>query len=70
MRKELDLEYTQKILLTIKTDEFGSKALERFTEHIKEETLSSELNIIMPKDGHIKEWEFDGFKVTIGLVPM
>ncbi len=70
MRKELDLEYTQKILLTIKTDEFGSKALERFIEYIKEETLSSELNLSMPKDGHIKEWEFDGFKITIGLVPI
>ncbi|MCK5409664.1 MAG: class I tRNA ligase family protein, partial [Candidatus Heimdallarchaeota archaeon] len=70
MRKELDLEYTQNILLTIKTDEFGSKALERFTEYIKEETLSLELKLSIPKDGHIKVWEFDGFKVTIGLVPI
>jgi isoleucyl-tRNA synthetase len=70
MRKELDLEYTQHILLTIEADEFGSKALERFTEYIREETLSSELKLSIPKDGHIKEWEFDDFKVTIGLVPM
>ncbi|MBY8999874.1 MAG: isoleucine--tRNA ligase [Candidatus Heimdallarchaeota archaeon] len=70
MRKELDLEYTQNVLLTIEADSFGSKALERFTDYIKEETLSSVLTLTTPKEGHVKKWDFDEFEVTIGLVPM
>jgi isoleucyl-tRNA synthetase len=70
MRKELDLEYTQNIQLTIKTDEFGSKAIESFVDFIKSETLSTELRNDQPKKGHIKEWEFDGYNVVIGIVPI
>ena len=70
MRKELDLEYTQNIRLVIKTDEFGTKALEKFLEYIKTETLSSELTFGKPKEGHVKDWKFDEFEVSIGLVPM
>ncbi|MCK5409001.1 MAG: class I tRNA ligase family protein, partial [Candidatus Heimdallarchaeota archaeon] len=48
MRKELDLEYTQSITLTIETDDFGKKAIQKFEEHIKEETLSQELYLNKP----------------------
>ncbi len=70
MRKELDLEYTQNIQLTIKADEFGSDALEEFRDFIMSETLSTELREEKPTEGHVKEWEFDGYKVSIGIVPI
>ncbi|MCG3225966.1 MAG: isoleucine--tRNA ligase [Candidatus Heimdallarchaeota archaeon] len=70
MRKELDLEYTQNIQLTIKADEFGSDAIEEFRDFIMSETLSSELREKQPTEGHVKEWEFDGYKVSIGIVPI
>ena len=69
MRKEMDLEYTQNIHLTIKTEEFGSKAIETFRDFIMNETLSTELKNELPTKGHIKEWEFDGYNVVIGIVP-
>ena len=70
MRKELDLEYTQNIQLTIKADEFGSSAIEEFKDFIMSETLSTELREEQPSDGHVKEWEFDEYKVSIGILPI
>ena len=70
MRKELDLEYTQKIILTVDADDFGIESIKQFSEFIKEETLSTELKLSKPKDGLVKDWEFDEYKVTIGLVPI
>jgi isoleucyl-tRNA synthetase len=70
MRKELDLEYTQNIQLTIKTDEFGTDAIEEFRDFIMSETLSTELREEQPTEGHVKEWEFDGYKISIGIVPI
>jgi len=67
MRKDLDLEYTQQIILSIETDEFGLEAITKHEEYIKEETLSKDLQFKKPSEGHFKEWEFDGFKVTIGI---
>ncbi len=67
MRKDLDLEYTQQIVLSIETDEFGLEAITKHEEYIKEETLSKDLQFKKPSEGHFKEWEFDGFKVTIGI---
>ena len=70
MRKELDLEYTQNIELTIQPDEFGSKAIKEFEEFIKEETLATKLIQKEPKQGLVKEWTFDEFEVTIGIHPL
>ena len=70
MRKELDLEYTQKILLTLETDEFGKSAVENHIDFLKEETLSKELTLAKPIEGHVKEWEFDNYKVSIGIVQL
>ena len=67
MRKELDLEYTQSILLTVESDDFGEKAMEKHKEFIKEETLSKELKFAKPKIGYVKEWKFDEYSVTIGI---
>ncbi len=70
MRKELDLEYTQEIVLSVNADEFGEEALKKFEEYIKEETLSKDLEFIKPKEGLIKDWKFDEFEVTIGVKPL
>ncbi|MHA1396700.1 MAG: isoleucine--tRNA ligase [Candidatus Heimdallarchaeaceae archaeon] len=70
MRKELDLEYTQKITLTIKADDFGEEALKSFEEYLKEETLCTKVIFAKPQKGYIKEWVFDGYKVNIGLNPL
>ncbi len=70
MRKELDLEYTQKIVLSVEVDEFGKEALKKFKEYIKEETLSKEMEFTKPKEGLIKDWKFDEFEVTIGVKPL
>ena len=70
MRKELDLEYTQNILLTIETDDFGKNAIEKHIDFLKEETLSKEINFDKPTEGHIKYWEFDDYKVMIGVIQL
>ena len=70
MRKELDLEYTQKILLTVETDEFGKKAIKSHLDFLKDETLSKELTFAKPSEGLVKEWEFDNYKVSIGIVQL
>ncbi|MHA1198344.1 MAG: DUF5915 domain-containing protein, partial [Candidatus Heimdallarchaeaceae archaeon] len=70
MRKELDLEYTQNIELSIESDDFGSQAIKKFEDYIKEETLAIKLVLGKPQDGLVKEWEFDEFEVTIGINPL
>ena len=70
MRKELDLEYTQNIELSIDADVFGSQAINEFKEYIKEETLAIKLSLQKPENGLVKEWEFDDFKVIIGINPL
>jgi len=70
MRKELDLEYTQNIELSIKPDEFGSQAIREFEDFIKEETLATKLVQEKPQQGLVKEWSFDDYEVTIGIHPL
>ena len=70
MRKELDLDYTQNIELTIDADAFGSNSINEFKDYISEETLATKLTLQKPKNGLIKEWEFDEYQVTIGIVPL
>jgi isoleucyl-tRNA synthetase len=70
MRKELDLEYTQNIVLSVDVDEFGKEALKKFEDYIKEETLSKEMEFTKPKEGLVKDWKFDEFEVTIGVKPL
>ncbi len=70
MRKELDLEYTQNIELSIISDDFGSQAIDEYVDYIKEETLATKLAFEKPKDGLVKEWKFDDYEVTIGVTPL
>ena len=66
MRKEMLLEYDEKIETTLDTgsDEI-MKCLELFSEKIREETLSSELKIGPLEDG--REWDIDGTTVRLGI---
>ncbi|MHA1224480.1 MAG: DUF5915 domain-containing protein, partial [Candidatus Heimdallarchaeaceae archaeon] len=65
MRKELDLEYTQKIALTIEADDFGEEALKSFEEYLKEETLCTKVIFAKPQKGYIKEWVLQNLKRAI-----
>lgn len=70
MRKDLELEYTQEIKLTIDCDDFGKEAINKFKDYIKSETLSKELTLGEPKGKLVKTWKFDEFTVTIGIEPL
>ncbi len=67
MRKEMNLKYTQQIKLELKCDEFGSTSIINFKEFLMEETLTKEVSFNQPEKGHIKEWDFDRYKVVIGI---
>jgi len=64
MRKEMNLEYTQRIKITIQTDDFGRDS---FKEYLMEETLAVDLSFEAPTGEFIKDWEFDTYKITIGI---
>ena len=67
MRKDMNLEYTQKIKLTIATDDFGKGSITKFKGYIMEETLATELVFGTAKSEFVKDWEFDNHKITIGI---
>ncbi|MBA7557976.1 hypothetical protein ES705_50762 [subsurface metagenome] len=67
MRKEMNLKYTQQIKLELKCDEFGSTSIINFKEFLMEETITKEISFNQPEKGHIKEWDFDRYKVVIGI---
>lgn len=70
MRKDLDLEYTQNIEVSVKPGNFGKVAIEQFKDFIKKETLAAKLTLTAePKGKMVKEWEFDDYKVKIGVIP-
>ncbi len=63
MRKELDLDYDEKILLNIKTDDKDIiESIEKMKGYIENETLSKIQEI---NEGYIKEWDIDGKNVKI-----
>ncbi|MHA1205342.1 MAG: DUF5915 domain-containing protein, partial [Candidatus Heimdallarchaeaceae archaeon] len=67
MRKEMNLEYTQRIKITIQTDDFGRDSINKFKEYLMEETLAVDLSFEAPTGEFIKDWEFDTYKITIGI---
>jgi len=67
MRKEMGLEYTQRIKISIQTDDFGKDSINKFKEYLMEETLATELSFEIPENEFIKDWEFDEYKITIGI---
>ncbi|MGC8646263.1 MAG: isoleucine--tRNA ligase [Thermoplasmata archaeon] len=64
MRKELNLDYADKILLVIKSDDPDiNDAINRMKNYIENETLSHLIQDI--ENGYSKEWEIDGKNVLI-----
>ena len=71
LRKELDVEYTQRIRLSIKGSERLRRILEANKEHFKAETLCVELdNDETTWDGaEHRQFDIEGEEVTISLAP-
>ncbi|SMD30702.1 isoleucine--tRNA ligase [Picrophilus oshimae] len=66
MRKDLNLEYSEKIKTYIDADEDIRSAVERYMEKIKNETLSSE--ILFKNDPGARAWDIDDKTVYIKIV--
>ncbi|RLI02275.1 isoleucine--tRNA ligase [Candidatus Bathyarchaeota archaeon] len=66
MRKELDLKVDEFIDVDI---ELNREMIKGWEEYIKHETRAKRLSFKAP-EGYIKEWEFDGMKVKIGIKRM
>ncbi|AAT42996.1 isoleucine--tRNA ligase [Picrophilus oshimae] len=66
MRKDLNLEYSEKIKTYIDADEDIRSAVERYMEKIKNETLSSE--ILFKNDPEARAWDIDDKTVYIKIV--
>jgi len=67
MRKEMDLEYTQRILLAISGDGFVSASVRKFAHYIMKE---SQANAISSPDNvreYTKDWDIDGRAVKISI---
>ena len=63
MRKELDLQYDQRIDLSVSGDSTLNAVLDEYGEWIKNETLADSLS--KEKKDDAKEWDIDGDKVLI-----
>ncbi|MBD3192448.1 MAG: isoleucine--tRNA ligase [Candidatus Heimdallarchaeota archaeon] len=70
MRKEADLEYTQKIKLYYQGDKEVQEAVKKWQDYIKNETLTTEINHGTSKKGIEKTWDIDGTEVTIIMLPL
>ncbi|MFP3255032.1 MAG: isoleucine--tRNA ligase [Thermoplasmata archaeon] len=65
MRKEMDLEYNDRIEVFIHGDEEIEETIKKFKDYIQNETLSIiKENIENP---YLKEWEIEDKKVSIGI---
>ncbi len=67
MRKEMDLEYAQKIETRFVGDEELVEAIEKFRDYIMQETQSVVLE--EGEDGYTKEWEIEGKKIKLSIKP-
>ena len=67
MRKEMDLQYAQKIRAFYVGDEELKKAIDEFKDYIMRETQSIELKEGEEK-GYAKEWNIEGMRIKLILV--
>ena len=65
MRKELDLQYDQKIALSVHGDSTIETVLSEYGEWIQSETLAASLKREKLNDS--REWDIDGDKVSISV---
>ena len=69
MRKELDLDVEERILLEVEIDDDRVASLvEEREDLIREEVRADELRTV--EDGHRKEWDVDGVGMEIALEPV
>jgi len=67
MRKEMDLQYAQKIRTFYIGDEELKKAIKEFRDYIMRETQSIELKEGEEK-GYAKEWNIEGMRIKLIIV--
>ncbi len=65
MRKDSNLEYTDKIVTFINDPGSFSDAINAYSDYIKNETLSERIEF--SKDGEYREWDIDGEKIGIRI---
>ena len=71
MRKDMKLKVDQFIACDLMSDEFHNSLLEKWKDGIASEVRASRLSITdSPAGAVVKEWEFGGKTVTIGISPM
>ena len=71
MRKDMKLNVEQFILCDLMSDEVHDPMLAKWKDHIASEVRAKTLNITdSPAGTVVKEWEFDGKSVTIGISPV
>ena len=70
MRKEADLEYTQKITLYYYGDDETKEAIETWADYIKTETLSVSIKSGVVKHGVTSKWEIEDKKIVLTIVPI
>ena len=63
MRKELDLNVEEFIVVTL---EFDEELVKGFEDYIKTETRAKEL-IFGKAEGYVKEWDIEGERAKIGI---
>ncbi|EDY35374.1 isoleucyl-tRNA synthetase [Aciduliprofundum boonei T469] len=67
MRKDMDLQYAQKIKTFYEGDENLKRAIEKFRDYIMRETQSIELEE-GEKKGYQKEWSIDGMTIKLVII--
>ncbi len=65
MRKEMDLEYDERIVTTVECSDRVKRALQQHMKMVKNETLSDSVIFADAPGG--KEWEIEGEKVRISI---
>ena len=71
MRKDMKLKVEQFIACDLMSDEFHNSLLEKWKDPIAAEVRASRLSITdSPAGAVVKEWEFGGKTVTIGISPI
>ena len=71
MRKDMKLNVEQFINCDLMSDAESNALMETWKEHIASEVRARNLNITdSPAGTVVKDWEFDGRTVTIGISPV
>lgn len=70
MRKEMDLEVTQRIHIAFSGDEAVGTAVANYLDHIKSETLALSCDARSPEGGEETEWDLNGHPCVLSISPV